>query len=252
MTDELETPALTRLCMDFGSVGDRRRAAEAKPPEECSAFTGLSRREAKSGAIPTNSACYSTTPSPTEASLSPRNWQRAAQGVPVLRGEWRSARSRCPAAAFVRAGRKECRRAADRNVGECGRVVPEKHDRRIFTSTPWSGTFRRRTAVPQVEWIHVVPARSLHGKALLPRQEEASAARPPGGRGDGVRLSASGTPEPRALPPAIGCLRRGPACYMSAAQSRINPLCAPTTDRPCGPRGSARMRPARSPWQPAK
>lgn len=39
------------------------------------------------------------------------------------------------AAAFVRAGREECRRATACHIGECGRIVPEKHDRQIFVPT---------------------------------------------------------------------------------------------------------------------
>ena len=67
---------------------------------------------------------------------------------------------RCPAAAYdLRcAGRETCEQGAGGHTGEYGRIVRidlDKHDRRIFTPTPyaspsWKRGYRRRTALERI------------------------------------------------------------------------------------------------------
>ena len=84
----------------------------------------------------------------------------AFQGFEANRGACGTLKYRCPAAAFgfECAGRKECQRAAECQAGEYGRIVRvdlEKHDRRIFTPTPWGSPswkrgYNRRSAMERI------------------------------------------------------------------------------------------------------
>ena len=73
----------------------------------------------------------------------------AFQGFEAERGACGTVEYRCPAAAFGFncVGSKACHRAGGVKPGEYGRIVRvdlDKHDRRIFTPTPWGSPSGRR------------------------------------------------------------------------------------------------------------
>ena len=84
----------------------------------------------------------------------------AYQGLEADRGVCGTIKYRCPAAAFGFdcAGREACHRAGGVESGEYGRIVRidlDKHDRRIFTPTPWGSPswrrgYNRRSAIERI------------------------------------------------------------------------------------------------------
>ena len=84
----------------------------------------------------------------------------AFQGFEAERGACGTIKYRCPATAFGFncAGHKACHRAGGVKPGEYGRIVRvdlDKHDRRIFTPTPWGSPswrrgYNRRSAMERI------------------------------------------------------------------------------------------------------
>ena len=84
----------------------------------------------------------------------------AFQGFEAERGACGTIKYRCPAAAFGVncVGSKACHRAGGVKPGEYGRIVRvdlDKHDRRIFTPTPWGSPswrrgYKRRSAMERI------------------------------------------------------------------------------------------------------
>ena len=84
----------------------------------------------------------------------------AFQGFEAGRGACGTLKYRCPAAAFDLdcAGREACHRAGGVEPGEYGRIVRvdlDRHDRRIFTPTPWGSPswkrgYNRRAAMERI------------------------------------------------------------------------------------------------------
>ena len=84
----------------------------------------------------------------------------AYQGLEADRGVCGTIKYRCPAAAFGFdcAGSEACHRAGGVQPGEYGRIVRidlDKHDRRIFTPTPWGSPswrrgYNRRSAIERI------------------------------------------------------------------------------------------------------
>ena len=84
----------------------------------------------------------------------------AYQGLEADRGVCGTIKYRCPAAAFGFdcAGSEACHRAGGVEPGEYGRIVRidlDKHDRRIFTPTPWGSPswrrgYNRRSAMERI------------------------------------------------------------------------------------------------------
>ena len=85
----------------------------------------------------------------------------AFQGFEAERGACGTVKYRCPAAAFGVncVGSKACHRAGGVKPGEYGRIVRvdlDKHDRRIFTPTPWGSPswrrgYKRRSAMERID-----------------------------------------------------------------------------------------------------